>query len=106
MCRVSILPPTHINTVASDGFVRASKAPNTSPLVVFVNSKSGDNQVKNFILYFIYFTFLNFPLYYFTKKGIKFLRKFKQLLNPFQVFDLIQDGPVPGYILDKFLIKY
>ncbi len=29
-------------------------------------------------------------------KGIKFLRKFKQLLNPFQVFDLIQDGPVVG----------
>lgn len=44
--QVSILPPTHINTVASDGFVRASKAPNTSPLVVFVNSKSGDNQVS------------------------------------------------------------
>ena len=43
--RVSILPPTHINTVSSDGFIRASKAPNTSPLVVFVNSKSGDNQV-------------------------------------------------------------
>jgi diacylglycerol kinase (ATP) len=45
ICRVSILPPTHVNTVGSDGFLRASKAPNTSPLVVFVNSKSGDNQV-------------------------------------------------------------
>ena len=45
VCRVSILPPTYVNTVSSDGFIRASRAPNTSPLVVFVNSKSGDNQV-------------------------------------------------------------
>jgi diacylglycerol kinase (ATP) len=43
---VSILPPTYVNEVASDGYIRASKAPNSSPLVVFVNSKSGDNQVK------------------------------------------------------------
>ncbi len=68
MCRVSILPPTHINTVASDGFVRASKAPNTSPLVVFVNSKSGDNQVKNFILYLIFFTYK----IYSTKRELNF----------------------------------
>jgi diacylglycerol kinase (ATP) len=72
MCRVSILPPTHVNEVASDGYIIASRAPNSSPLVVFVNSKSGDNQ------------------------GVKFLRKFKQLLNPFQVFDLIHGGPVVG----------
>jgi diacylglycerol kinase (ATP) len=72
VCRVSILPPTHVNEVASDGYIIASRAPNSSPLVVFVNSKSGDNQ------------------------GVKFLRKFKQLLNPFQVFDLIHGGPVEG----------
>ncbi|CAF0782721.1 unnamed protein product [Brachionus calyciflorus] len=71
-CRVSILPPTHINYTTSDGYIQASKAINCSPLVVFVNSKSGDNQ------------------------GIKFLRRFKQLLNPFQVFDLINGGPILG----------
>ena len=69
---MSILPPTHINSITSDGFIQASKSPNCSPLVVFVNSKSGDNQ------------------------GVKFLRRFKQLLNPFQVFDLIQGGPTLG----------
>ncbi|TMS06896.1 Diacylglycerol kinase eta [Larimichthys crocea] len=42
-----------------------------SPLLVFVNSKSGDNQ------------------------GVKFLRRFKQLLNPAQVFDLCQLGVLP-----------
>lgn len=29
-------------------------------------------------------------------QGIKFLRRFKQLLNPAQVFDLIQGGPRLG----------
>lgn len=43
-----------------------------SPLLVFVNSKSGDNQ------------------------GVKFLRRFKQLLNPAQVFDLVSAGPGLG----------
>jgi diacylglycerol kinase (ATP) len=40
--------------------------------LVFVNSKSGDNQ------------------------GVKFLRRFKQLLNPAQVFDLMNGGPGLG----------
>ena len=44
-----------------------------SPLVVFVNSKSGGGH------------------------GDKFLRRFKQILNPGQVFDLSQDGPAFGY---------
>lgn len=43
-----------------------------SPFLVFVNSKSGGNQ------------------------GKKFLKRFKQLLNPAQVFDLITKGPGPG----------
>ena len=43
-----------------------------SPLVVFVNSKSGGGH------------------------GNKFLRRFKQILNPGQVFDLSHDGPTFG----------
>uniref|UniRef100_A0AAV2KNI5 Diacylglycerol kinase n=1 Tax=Knipowitschia caucasica TaxID=637954 RepID=A0AAV2KNI5_KNICA len=49
------------------------------PLLVLVNSKSGDNQ------------------------GVKFLRKFKQLLNPAQVFDLMNGGPELGLrLFQKF----
>ena len=51
-----------------------------SPLVVFVNSKSGGGH------------------------GDKFLRRFKQILNPGQVFDLSQDGPAFGYGI-KIVIK-
>ncbi|KAG8000985.1 Diacylglycerol kinase eta, partial [Nibea albiflora] len=54
------------------GFWKATCPPScASPLLVFVNSKSGDNQ------------------------GVKFLRRFKQLLNPAQVFDLCQLGVLP-----------
>ena len=43
-----------------------------SPLIVFVNSKSGDGH------------------------GERFLRRFKQILNPAQVFDLSAGGPNLG----------
>lgn len=56
------------------GFWKATSASCSSPLLVLVNSKSGDNQ------------------------GVKFLRKFKQLLNPAQVFDLMNGGPELGYL--------
>ncbi|MPC33939.1 Diacylglycerol kinase eta [Portunus trituberculatus] len=55
----------------------ATRPQGCSPLLVFVNSKSGDNQ------------------------GVRFLRRFKQLLNPAQVFDLMHGGPVLGLRLFK-----
>uniref|UniRef100_A0A803V900 Diacylglycerol kinase n=1 Tax=Ficedula albicollis TaxID=59894 RepID=A0A803V900_FICAL len=61
-CKVSIIPPTALNSIDSDGFWKATCPPScASPLLVFVNSKSGDNQ------------------------GVKFLRRFKQSLNPAQI---------------------
>ena len=45
-CRVSVLPPSAITTVDADGWWRASKPRGSSPLLVFINSKSGDNQVQ------------------------------------------------------------
>ncbi|XP_070213170.1 diacylglycerol kinase delta-like isoform X4 [Littorina saxatilis] len=71
-CRLSILPPTAISSIDSDGYWEGTRPPGTSPLLVYVNTKSGDNQ------------------------GVKFLRRFKQLLNPAQVFDLMNGGPYPG----------
>uniref|UniRef100_A0A4W3JGA7 Diacylglycerol kinase n=1 Tax=Callorhinchus milii TaxID=7868 RepID=A0A4W3JGA7_CALMI len=79
-CKLSIIPPTSLNSIDSDGFWKATCAESCrSPLLVLVNSKSGDNQ------------------------GVKFLRKFKQLLNPAQVFDLMNGGPHLGLrLFQKF----
>jgi hypothetical protein len=46
--------------------------PNASPLLVFINTKSGGNF------------------------GVSLMRMFKGLLNPVQVFDLHKNGPGPG----------
>uniref|UniRef100_H3CDE9 Diacylglycerol kinase n=1 Tax=Tetraodon nigroviridis TaxID=99883 RepID=H3CDE9_TETNG len=80
-CRVSIIPPTALNSIDSDGASgKATSGSCSSPLLVLVNSKSGDNQ------------------------GVKFLRKFKQLLNPAQVFDLMNGGPELGLrLFQKFV---
>ncbi|KAG7464738.1 hypothetical protein MATL_G00168830 [Megalops atlanticus] len=78
-CKVSIIPPTALNSIESDGFWKATSPSCSSPLLVLVNSKSGDNQ------------------------GVKFLRRFKQLLNPAQVFDLMNGGPQLGLrLFQKF----
>ncbi|XP_069681666.1 diacylglycerol kinase eta isoform X7 [Periplaneta americana] len=71
-CRVSVVPPTALHSIGSDEAWEAVRPTGCSPLLVFVNSKSGDNQ------------------------GVKFLRRLKQLLNPAQVFDLISSGPGLG----------
>ena len=46
-----------------------------SPMIVFVNCKSGGGY------------------------GEKFLRRFKQILNPGQVFDIANTGPAIGYVV-------
>ncbi|KAK6644849.1 hypothetical protein RUM43_001122 [Polyplax serrata] len=72
LAKVSVVPPTALNSIGNDEAWEAVRPQGCSPLLVFVNSKSGENQ------------------------GIKFLRRFKQLLNPAQVFDLIHGGPGLG----------
>lgn len=71
---VSVIPPTSVHSIGVDEAWDIVKPHGNSysPLLVFVNSKSGDNQ------------------------GVKFLRRFKQLLNPAQVFDLVSAGPGLG----------
>lgn len=71
--QLSVIPPTSVHSIGLDEAWDVVK-PNGSysPLLVFVNSKSGDNQ------------------------GVKFLRRFKQILNPAQVFDLVSAGPGIG----------
>jgi len=46
--------------------------PNVCPLLVFVNVKSGG------------------------KQGLELITSFRHLLNPHQVFDLQNGGPLPG----------
>ncbi|EDV28803.1 uncharacterized protein TRIADDRAFT_52046 [Trichoplax adhaerens] len=75
--RVSTIPPIAINVTTAFRSVvwEAKQPPNCSPLLVFINSKSGENQ------------------------GVRFIRRFKQLLNPTQVYDLMVGGPSVGLSL-------
>lgn len=55
--------------------IKPIPTPNITPVLVFINPKSGGNQ------------------------GAKLLQKFQWLLNPRQVFDLTQGGPRLGYVI-------
>ncbi|KAK3726917.1 hypothetical protein QZH41_016706 [Actinostola sp. cb2023] len=74
---LSILSPLCLEGPMGPGRLEKFKYTGLSPLLVFVNSKSGDNQ------------------------GVKFIRKFKQLVNPIQVFDLGVGGPQQGIQIFK-----
>ncbi|XP_041910242.1 diacylglycerol kinase kappa [Arvicola amphibius] len=88
--RSSIVPPTALSDPRGDGQLVVSPDfwnldwPLTCscPLLVFINSKSGDHQ------------------------GIIFLRKFKQYLNPSQVFDLSKGGPEAGICMFKNFSRF
>lgn len=58
--------------------IKPIPTPNITPVLVFINPKSGGNQ------------------------GAKLLQKFQWLLNPRQVFDLTQGGPKMGYVMRFF----
>uniref|UniRef100_A0A914XE15 diacylglycerol kinase (ATP) n=1 Tax=Plectus sambesii TaxID=2011161 RepID=A0A914XE15_9BILA len=73
--RLSVLPPVALKCLTPDSAAElrwsalGTSLAGGSPLLVLVNSKSGDNH------------------------GLRVLRKFKRLLNPAQVFDIMSGGP-------------
>ncbi|KAM5221431.1 diacylglycerol kinase kappa [Ctenodactylus gundi] len=88
--RSSIIPPTALSdpkgngqlVVSSDFWNLDWSSVCSCPLLIFINSKSGNHQ------------------------GIVFLRKFKQYLNPSQVFDLSKGGPEAGLCMFKNFARF
>ena len=66
--------------------------PTVLPLLIFVNVKSGGCQV--IILVFIV-QHTDFDIL--TNQGLELISSFRKLLNPYQVFDLSNGGPLPGW---------
>ncbi|EPY73599.1 diacylglycerol kinase kappa [Camelus ferus] len=86
----SVIPPTALSDPKGDGQLVVSSdfwnldwsSACSCPLLIFINSKSGDHQ------------------------GIVFLRKFRQYLNPSQVFDLSKGGPEAGLCMFKNFARF
>lgn len=72
MCKVSVVPPSALHGIGPGQSWLVHRPAGCSPLLVFVNPKSGDHM------------------------GERFLRRFRQLLNPAQVYDLMESGPSLG----------